>query len=317
MKAIVLKENGGIENLHLTEIEKPEIRPEEVLIQVKAIAVNPVDAFVRQHNFALRAFLQPKENEPVIPGWDISGIVVQIGEKVDGFQIGDEVFGMVNFAGHGKAYAEYAAAPASHLALKPQNITHEEAAASCLAALTAWQSLKTHAKVKKGDKVLIHAAAGGVGHYAVQMAKHLGAYVLGTASSSNLDFVISLGADEFIDYTVEKFEDKVKDADIVLEALYGDHILRSLEAVKNGGTIISLLNMLNEESVLEKIRKKDVFAYKMIVNSNGNDMKEIAGLLADGIIKPYISHFYTFEDIPKAHTQIETGKTKGKIVITI
>lgn len=235
MKAITLKENGGIENLTFAEISIPSIQPGEVLIQVKAIGINPVDAYVRKNNQALLSYLQPKNGEDTfVLGWDISGTVVETGAEVTQFKKGDEVFGMVNFVGHGKAYAEYIAAPANHLALKPSSISHDEAAAATLAALTAWQALVTNAKVQPGDKVLIHAAAGGVGHYAVQLAKHFGAYVIGTASTVNKDFVLGLGADAFIDYTQEKFEDQVKDADIVLDSIFGDHILRSLEAVKKG-----------------------------------------------------------------------------------
>src|SRR5215217_997731 len=179
MKAIILKEFGSVDNLIEKDVPLPVAKNDEVLIQVKAISINPVDIKTRKGK-SLGPSL--KDEDPLILGWDVSGVVAETGSSVSGFKVGDEVFGMINFPGHGKAYAEYAAAPASHLALKPANVTHEEAAAATLAALTAWQALVDHAKIKKGDRVLIHAAAGGVGNYAVLIAKHIGAYVIGTSS---------------------------------------------------------------------------------------------------------------------------------------
>jgi NADPH:quinone reductase-like Zn-dependent oxidoreductase len=317
MKAITLIHNGGIENLTLADIAVPSIQANEVLVQVKAIAINPVDAFVRKNHQALVAILQPKDGEDTfVLGWDISGTIVETGKDVTQFKKGDEVFGMVNFTGHGRAYAEYLAAPASHLALKPATVSHDEAAAATLAALTAWQALVTYAKVRKGDKVLIHAAAGGVGHYAVQIAKHLGAYVIGTASAANREFVLGLGADEFIDYTTQKFEDSVTDADVVLDSVFGDHLLRSLQAVKKGGRVISLLTFF-EGQFAEKAKEKQVFAHRLSVVSNGEDMQQIARLLEQGSLRSHISATYSFQDLPKAHQQIETGKTKGKVVVSL
>jgi NADPH:quinone reductase-like Zn-dependent oxidoreductase len=318
MKAIILKQNGGIEKLILTEIEKPKIKTNEVLIRVKAISINPVDAFARQNKQTVQAILKPKdEKEVIILGWDISGTVEEVGKDVKDFEKGDDVFGMVNFAGHGKAYAEFVAAPANQLAIKPQNISYEEAAAATLAALTAWQALVSICKIKKGDKVLIHAAGGGVGHYAVQIAKSFGAYVIGIASSAKRNFVLQLGADEFIDYTSEKFEEKVNDADIVLDSIPGsEHLLRSLEAVRKGGKVISLKSSA-EGIIADKIKAKDIIFNRMMVRSNGDDIKKIAKLLKEGKIHSHISQKYSFKDLPKAHQQIETGKTRGKIVVVI
>ncbi len=317
MKAIILKQVGGIENLTLAELPTPSIQANEVLVQVKAIGINPVDNFVRQNQFGVDNFLKPAPGEDTyVLGWDISGTVIETGSAVNTFKKGDEVFGMVNFPGHGKAYAQYVAAPASHLALKPANVSHEEAAAATLAALTAWQALVTYAKVQRGDKVLIHAAAGGVGHYAVQIAKHFGAYVIGTASLANRGFVQELGADEFIDYSAEKFEDRVKDADVVLDSIYGDHVLRSLEAVKKGGRLITLLAFI-EGNIAQKVQEKEVFAHRLGVSSNGQDMQQIAQLMQDRHLRSYISETYPFTELPKAHQQVATGKTRGKIVVTV
>ena len=318
MKAITLKENGGIENFKLSEVDIPEIKDDEVLVKVKAVSINPVDAFVRKNESSLRGILKPgKDEDTFILGWDISGIVEKAGSKVKDFKENDKVFGMVNFPGNGKAYAEYAAAPANQLALIPANISFEEAAAATLTALTAWQALVTYAEIKKGDKVLIHAASGGVGHFAVQIAKYFGAYVIGTASSPNRDFVLALGADEFIDYTSEKFEDKINDADIVLDSVPGaEHLLRSIESAKNGGSVISIKSSFEGE-LAEKANAKELKTYRILVSSNGNDMKHIAKLLEEGKIHPHISRKYEFKDIPQAHKQIETGKTLGKIVAVI
>ena len=159
MKAYILKKNGGIENLVLSEIEKPKINADEVLVKTKAISINPVDTFVRKNESSLRAILKPGKNENMfILGWDISGIIEEVGSKVTGFKKSDEIFGMINFPGNGKAYAEYVAAPVNQIALKPKNISFEDAAGATLAALTAWQGLIPFAKIKNGDKALIHAA---------------------------------------------------------------------------------------------------------------------------------------------------------------
>lgn len=311
MKAIVLTESGDVDKLVLTTLPVPVIVEGEVLIQVKAISINPVDAKTRTGK---GLYGKLKEQPPIILGWDVSGIITE--SKSQLFKVGDEVFGMVNFPGHGKAYAEYATAPAVHLALKPANISHEEAAAATLAALTAWQVLVNHAKIKATDKVLIHAAAGGVGHYAVQIAKHIGAYVIGTSSAKNKDFVIKLGADEHIDYKSQRFEDAAEDLDLVLDTIGGDNIDRSLEVIKTGGTIISIPSGLNEE-VTAKASAKGINGYFILVASNGDDMKQLAILLEKGIIKSHVSQTYAFEQLPEAHSAIESGRTVGKIVITV
>ncbi len=169
MKAIVLQNFGGTEQLQITEIDKPQIKENEVLVQVKAFSINPVDAKTRNGK-AIAGLL--KDIPQIILGWDLSGVIVEKGKDVQEFNINDAVFGMVNFAGHGQAYAEYVAVPASQLALKPENISHEEAAAATLAALTAWQALVNTLKIQSNQKLLVHSASGGVGHFAIQIARH-------------------------------------------------------------------------------------------------------------------------------------------------
>lgn len=316
MKAITLVKNGGVENLVKKEVSHPHPQPGEVVIQTRALSINPVDNFVRAYSQAMETYLQPQPGEDIIIGWDVAGVVTETGRDVRDFKKGDEVFGLVKFPGHGKGYAEYVAAPADQLALKPSNVSFEEAAAASLAALTAWQSLVTHGKLQKGEKILIHAASGGVGHYAVQIAKYLGAYVVGTASAVNREFVLSLGADEFIDYTTEKFEEKVKDADLALDPIAGDHVLRSLDAVRPGGRVVTLLTFF-EGPIAEKARVKGIFTHRQNVSSNGGDQRQIAGLLEKGSVRSYISETFSFDEIGKAHEKIATGKTKGKIVIKV
>lgn len=312
MKAIILDGFGGTEQLIYTELPEPVIKEEEVLVQVKAISINPVDVKTRQGR-GLSGRL--KEESPLILGWDISGTVTAAGKAVTNLKTGDEVFGMVNFPGHGKAYASAVAAPAAHLALKPAGISHEAAAAATLAALTAWQAMTQAYTLQRGQKVLVHSAAGGVGHFAVQIAKHLGAYVIGTSSAANKDYVLGIGADEHIDYQAQRFEEVVKDADFVLDTLGGENLERSIATLKPGGTLIGISGAVAPD-VAQRAADKQVHAFFFLVDSNGAQMQVLAGLLEQGIIKPYVNRF-AFEEMAAAHTQQESGKTKGKIVLTL
>ncbi|WP_333578022.1 NADP-dependent oxidoreductase [Sphingobacterium sp.] len=311
MKAIVLKEAGSVENLEYVELAKPTINEGEVLIKVKAISINPVDVKSRAGK---GVYGRIKTESPLILGWDISGIVEET--KGSDFKVGDEVFGMVNFPGHGKAYAEYVAAPANQLALKPKNISFEDAAASTLVALTAYQALIHNANIQEGQNVLVHAASGGVGHIAVQIAKHLGAKVTGTSSAKNKDFVLSLGADSHIDYHGFDWKSAGRTFDFVLDTIGGDNIDHSLEVTKEGGSIISIPTGLNEQ-VTSKAESKGVKGYFILVQSSGEDMKQIASLLESGAVKPHVSKIFPFEQMREAHLEQETGRTVGKIVVTL
>jgi NADPH:quinone reductase-like Zn-dependent oxidoreductase len=316
MKAHTLKENGGVENLILTDIPVPAISPGEVLIKVKAISVNPVDAYVRQNAEGMKFFMNPAADEERIIGWDIAGVVESVGAQVKTFKPGDAVFGLVNFAGHGRGYAEYVAAPAGHLSKKPANVSFEEAAGATLAALTAWQALTHHADVKAGEKVVIHAAAGGVGHYAVQIAKHLGAVVIAATSEQNAAFAKSIGADTVALYGSDNFQRQLQDADVVIESLGGDHTLQALSSVKEGGRLVSLLTFI-EGGVKEKAEKLKIQATRMIVKSSGEDTQQIAKLLESGDLKTHISHMFAFADLRLAHQQIETRRSIGKVIVSL
>lgn len=313
MKAITLKEPGGIENLIIKEIPKPVLKQGELLVQVKAISINPVDVKTRQGK---GVYGRIREDNPIIIGWDISGIVAEGGPGAVSFNKNEEVFGMVNFPGHGRAYAEYVAVPESHIAPKPANISHDEAAAATLAALTAWQALTIQAGLKRGDKILIHAASGGVGHFAVQMAKHLGAYVIGTSSAENRDLVLRLGADEHVDYKAVRFEEVVKEMDYVFETVGGENINRSLDSLKKGGALISILGP-GTEATAEKAKQLGVEIKPFLVKSDGDDMRVIARLLEDKFIHPHIDSTFSLEEMSKAHAQVETGRTKGKVIVRV
>lgn len=314
MKAIVLKEFGGILNLVQEEIVVPQINEKEVLIKVKAFSINPVDVKTRQGGAQADRF---REQSPMILGWDISGKIVAKGKFVSQFEIGDEVFGMINFPGVGNAYAEYIAAPFDQIALKPNSITHEEAAASSMAALTAWQAFNKYGMLKIKDTILIHGASGGVGHYAIQIAKYMGAHVIGTTSTENKDFVFQMGADHVIDYKTQDFEKILKNVDFILETQGGDNFAKSLNVLKDGGTIVNLpsnLTKRSKEAAFEKDFKGSLF---MAVKSNGDDLHKIAELLENKVIKPHIYNVFSFNDIQESHLQVESGHTVGKVVVSL
>ncbi|GAB3342818.1 NADP-dependent oxidoreductase [Larkinella ripae] len=313
MKAIITDGFGGVEHLIQTDISTPVLQDNDVLIQVKAISINPVDVKTRAGKGVAGRL---KDRNPLILGWDVSGVITETGRQVTDFKVGDAVFGMVNFPGHGQAYAEYVAAPASQLALKPANISHGEAAAVTLAALTAWQGMPSQGPIQAGQKVLIHAAAGGVGHFAVQLAKLWGAYVIGTSSAANRDFVLSLGADEHIDYQSQKLDEVTSNVDFVFDTVGGDTIDKSLTVMKPGGILISIPSGKNDQ-VAEKAAAKGINGFPFMVQSNGDDMQKLADLLEKGLLKAHIFKTYPFDQMADAHLQVETGKTVGKVIVTV
>ncbi|RVT71977.1 NADP-dependent oxidoreductase [Flavobacterium sufflavum] len=315
MKAIILNEAGSVDNLQFVDIVKPTIKDNEVLVKTISLSVNPVDYKVRSNDGALNWILGA--DRPAVIGWDLSGTIVEVGDAVTDFKVGDAVFGMANFPGKGNAYAEFVAVPSAHLTLKPRNVSHQEAASATLAALTAWQTLVEKGNVKKGDKVLIHAASGGVGHYATQIAKHFGAYVIGTSSAKNKEFVLQNGADKHIDYTTENFQDIVSDVDFVLDTIGGDTILKSLDITKQSGTIVSIANSNISNEELEKAKSKDVNLSFLLVQSSADNMLQIAQLMEKGILKSHVSKIFSFDEMGEAHLYLEKGRTVGKIVVNI
>lgn len=310
---MILKEQGGIENFSLSDIPLPDVKPDEVLVKIRAISINPADAIVRENENVKWIF---NGETPMILGWDLSGEVVETGINVHDFKAGDEVFGVIRHPGHGKTYAEYVAAPASELALKPKAISHTQAAVSTLAALTALQPIRK-VGIHKGSRVFITAAGGGVGHFAIQLAKFYGAHVIALASASKRAFVMGLGADEFIDYQTENFEDMVEKVDLVIDSVRTQgHVLRALQVLKPGGTLISLWSHITQEES-DMAKALGVTAFYNAIQSSGEDMNFVAQLLEDGFLVPHISKTFEFEQIPEAHLEIESGQTRGKIAVEI
>ena len=309
MKAVVLSDWGGAENFAIQDIPNPTKKPDEVLVKVKAFGVNPAD-------YKTRTGVSPyakSYSHPIILGWDIAGEVVEVGQDVTSFNVGDAVYGMVNFPKPGQAYAEYVAVPAAHLALKPVALSFEQAAAAPLAVLTAWQALTEHGHLKAGDKVLIQAASGGVGHLGVQLAKALGAYVIGTASSKNEAFVRSLGADEFIDYTQNSVEESVSEVDLVFDTAGVDTIFSSAKVLKQKGSLISIAYG-DMDKVLEI--RPDIHAERILVHTSGDDLRVINQLIDDGKLKITVSEVLPASQIADAHQKLESRRTTGKIVLT-
>lgn len=313
MRAYVLNQVGGVENLALEEIERPVPQENEVLVEVKAISINPVDFKVRAIEALLNMIVGAER--PVILGWDIAGNVAAVGANVTLFKPGDRVFGMVNFPGHGKGYAEYLAAPETHLASMPANASFEEAAATTLAALTALQVLQP--RVKQGDKVLIHAGSGGVGHFAIQIAKHLGAHVTATSSGKNREFVMSLGADEHIDYRAQRFEEVASGIDFVLDGMGGEVLVNSLKVVKDGGQVVSLPTPEIPEDVKAIAEQRNIDVSFVLVQSNGADMNTLKGMLETGALRVHVSKAFAFEEMADAHAQLESGRTVGRVVVKL
>lgn len=311
MKAYLLHEAGAPDKLILGDSPQPTLQKGEVLIQVKAIGINPADTIYRNSNTFLNALFG--ESRPVIIGWDIAGEIIEKGEEISEFEIGDAVFTLLPQA---RGYAEYVAVDAKKIVHKPANIGFEDAAAIPMAALTAWQPLMHGMNIKAGDKVLIHAASGGVGHFAVQIAKYLGAEVIATSSGKNRDFVLSLGADKHIDYQTENFWELLEDADFVLDTIGAETLENSIKAIKKGGTIISILP-LSDESIKTKAEDKSVNLSLWGMRPDVEDLKAIAGLISEGYINPRIAKIYPFTSMVEAHTQIETRRTAGKIVVTV
>lgn len=307
MRAVIQKSFGGPEVLEVVDTERPQPLSGEVLVRVHASAVNPVDVAVRSGAFPLLG------EPPFGVGWDISGVVEEAGPGAR-FQVGDEVYGMPFFPRAATGYAEYVAAPSRQLARKPATLDHVHAAAVPLAALTAWQGLVQAAGVKEGDRVLIQRAAGGVGHFAVQIAKARGAHVIAVASAPRHDFVRNLGADEIVDHRTTDFSKAVKDADVVLDSTAQGDL--SLEVLRPGGVLISILEHGDRDLAARVTAAGRRFA-GVSVEPDYAALETIAGLIDAGRIRPYVERTYPLEEAGKAHELVGTGHVQGKIVLTI
>jgi NADPH:quinone reductase-like Zn-dependent oxidoreductase len=308
MQAVTFHSYGDSEVLVLEETSRPQAGAGEVLIRVHAAGVNPLDWKVRAGHVKTRL----QHRLPLIPGWDVSGVVEAVGPGVSAFKIGDAVYGMLNFM-HNGAYAEYVVARPRNLALKPNSIDHIQAGAVPLASLTAWQSLFEVAGLKSGQTVLIHAAAGGVGHFAVQFAKWKEAKVIGTASANNESFLREMGADEVIDYPTTRFEEAVHDVDVVLDTIGGDTQQRSWQVVKRGGILVATLGISSPEAP----RQHGVQGKGIMVHPDTAQLSQIAALIDAGNLKPAVTTILPLAEAPKAHELSQTGHVRGKIVLQV
>jgi NADPH:quinone reductase-like Zn-dependent oxidoreductase len=306
MKAIVIHEYGGPEVLKYEEIPRPEPKDDQLLIRVIAAGVNPVDGMIRSGMFnGNRAF-------PIILGGDAAGVVEKVGSKITKFKPGDPVFAYVSLDNSG-GYAQYALVTEREAAPKPKSLTYVEAAAVPIVAMTAWQALVNTAKLNAGQTVLIHGGSGGVGSFAIQIAKARGAKVIATASTRNQDFLKQLGADVAIDYTKQKFEDIAKDVDVVLDSIGGDTLARSYGVVKKEGVIVSLVARPKES----ELEKHGIRGATLNAEPNSDELAEIGRLIDEKKIKVVVSQTFPLSEATKAQEQVATGHTRGKIVLKV
>jgi NADPH:quinone reductase-like Zn-dependent oxidoreductase len=299
MRAVLIHETGGPEVLQLEDIPTPEAGDGEVLVRVHAIGLNPID-------WKYRRGLVPKPL-PAVLGSDISGTVEV--SNAEGFAAGDEVFG---FAASG-AYAEYATSPAAALATRPDALSDVQAAALPVAALTAWQALFDRGGIGAGSTALIAGAAGGVGHLAVQFAKRAGAHAIGIGSASNRDYVLGLGADEYIDYTSQTIADAAQGVDLAFDTVGGENGLAMLGSVRDGGVLVSIAGAPPEQEAAERGVRTEL----LIMSPSAQQLAEVAGLVAAGDVKVEIAETLPLAEIRRAHELSETGHTRGKIVLTV
>ena len=299
MQAVVMHETGGPEVLSHEEAERPEPGDGEVLIRVRAVSVNPVDWKYRR-GFVDRPL-------PAVLGSDVSGTVES--SRAEGFAEGDEVFGMVASGG----YAEFATASAAAIATKPGGVTHEQAAAIPVAGMTAWQALFDRGGLERGQRALIAGAAGGVGHFAVQFARHAGVRAIGTGSGRNRDFVLGLGAEEYVDYTEQEVGEAVSDVDVAFDTVGGETTESLLPAVREGGILVTIAAAPPEEAA----QQRGVRAELLVMSPSSEQLARIAELVAAGDVRVEIAEAIPFAEIQRAHELSESGHTRGKLVLTL
>ncbi len=304
MKAIRIHEFGGPEVMKYEEIPEPEPGQSEVRIKIIAAGVNPID-------WKIRKGLIGEFPLPMTVGLDIAGIVDSVGKGEVTFQTGEEIFAKVSIGQGG--YAEYAVVNSTQVARKPKSIGFVESAAIPTAGLAAWQSLFDIARLEKGQSILIHGAAGGVGTFAVQFARWKGAHVIGTASSGNLQFLKSIGADEVIDYKNQRFEDLVSKLDVVLDTIGGETLERSWEVLKPGGFLVTTVATIPENAP----EKYGVRAERLTTQPDGKELTQIAAIIDEQQIKPIVTTILPLKDAQKAHEISESRHARGKIVLRV
>jgi NADPH:quinone reductase-like Zn-dependent oxidoreductase len=304
MKAIVINAYGNEDVVNYVDVDCPEPKADEVLMKVRVAGVNPVDWKIRD-GMGERLGLKL----PIFLGGEIAGTIAKVGSDVRDFRVGDAVYGIVTSGG----YAEYAIAKIGDIAIKPQSLDFENAAAIPLGALTAWQAMFDLANLRSGQRLLITAASGGVGSLAVQIAKAKGAFVIGMASGRNEAFVRDLGADEFIDYTKQNFEEVVKDVDVVFDTVGGDTFERAFQTLKTGGFLVTAVQFPSAE----KAQEFGVKVARVYCKPNAEQLAAIGKLVEKGKLKAHISTVLPLSEVRKAHQLSESGRTRGKIVLQI
>ncbi len=308
MRAVRIHQYGGTDTLTLEQVDTPTINVDDILIQVKAAAINPVDWKIREGY--LQEFIPYAL--PITLGWDVAGIVTQVGENVSQFSIGDEVFSRPDIARDG-SYADFIAVKADEAVLKSTKLDFAQAAALPLAGITAWQCLVDVANIQAGQRVLIHAGAGGVGHLAIQIAKAKGAIVVATASSTNLGLLTQFGADEAIDYAKAPLGEQIAPVDVVLDTMGGDVQLSSWSLLKPEGMMVSVAEPPSEEMAKEH----NVQAAFVFIEPSSRILTELNTLVESDQLRPLIEHHFPLEKIAEAHLQSQSGRTRGKIVIDV
>jgi NADPH:quinone reductase-like Zn-dependent oxidoreductase len=330
MKALILKRYGGPDQIEYANIPRPTLKPDEILVQVHAAGLNPIDNMIPKGTFKAIIRLQM----PATLGSDLAGVVVEVGSRVTHFKPGDAVFASVFEVGTG-ALAEFAVVPENAAALKPANLDFVQAASIPMVGLTSWQALKERMHLKPGQKVFIPAGSGGIGTFAIQLAKHLGAKLATTTSTSNVDLVRSLGADEVIDYKKQEFEDVLRDYDAALGTIKGETLEKSLRILKPRGIVVSLVGP--PDAAFARARGMNFFmvfvfgmlSRKMIRHANkrgieysflfghpdGGQLAEIAKLLNEGTIRPVIDRTFPFDQAKEGLAHLEKGRAKGKVVV--
>ena len=332
MKAFIVDRYGSKERLRAGDMPDPELREDEVLVEVHAAGVNMLDAKIRNGEFKLILPYRP----PFILGHDVAGVVVRVGPRVRRFKAGDEVYARADDFRIG-AFAEYIGVKEDSLAIKPSVLTMEQAASIPLVGLTAWQALIEKADLKKGQKVFIQAGSGGVGTFAIQLAKHLGATVATTTSSANVELVKSLGADVVIDYKKDAFEDLLRDYDAVLNSQDEKTLEKSLRVLKGGGKLISisgppdpefgeeirspwflkLIMRLLSFRIRRKARRRSITFAFLFMKPSGKQLREITRLIESGAIRPVVDRVFPFESTNEAMAYVEGGHAKGKVVVRV
>lgn len=308
MKAVYIEAYGGREQLKYGELPMPEVGEHDVLIEAHAASVNPVDWKIREGY--LRQMLP--YHFPLVLGWDVAGVVKQVGSKVQRFKVGDEVFSRPATERNG-TYAEYVAADEHLVAMKPKNLSFEEAASIPLAGLTAWEALVELAKVRAGQKVLVHAGAGGVGAYGVQLAKSLGAHVATTVSRNNVEYAKSLGADDVVAYDEADFSAVLRDFDVVFDTMGGEIQQKSFTVLKSGGVIVSIVSPPDKAEA----EKRGVRTEYFFLQPDGEKLAKLGQLFEQGKMRPVVGAVFPLAETASAHELSETHHARGKIVLSI